>query len=76
MAKKMRNSSKIAADIFPSHNIAKTKYFFINIVFTIFLKTLPCVRIELSTFTFQDWRTAYCANKANEYEESTVKSLD
>ena len=71
----MRNSSKIAADIFPIHNIAKTKYFFINIVFTIFFKTLPGVRIELSTFRFQDWRTAYCANKANEYEESTVKSL-
>ena len=75
MAKKMRNSSKIAADIFPSHNIAKTKYFFINIVLTIFFKTLLSVRIELSTFRFQDWRTAYCANKANEYEESTVKSL-
>ena len=54
MAKKMRNSSKIAADIFPSHNIAKTKYFFINIVFTIFLKTLPRVRIELTTFRFED----------------------
>ena len=76
MAKKMRNSSKIAADIFPSHNIAKTKYFFINIVFTIFLKTLTCVRIELTTFRLQDWRTAYYANKANECEESTVKSLD
>ena len=76
MAKKMRNSSKIAADIFPSHNIAKTKYFFINIVFTIFLKILACVSIELTTFRLQDWRTAYCANKANECEESTVNSLD
>ena len=50
MAKKMRNSSKIAADIFPSQNLAKIKYFFINFVFTLFLKTLPCERIELTTF--------------------------
>ena len=71
-----KNSSKIAADIFPSHNIAKTKYFFINIVFTIFLKTMPGVGIELTTFRLQAWRTTYCANKDNEYEESTVKSLD
>ena len=71
-----KNSSKIAADIFPSHNIAKTKYFFINIVFTIFLKTLPWERIELKTFMLEDWCTAYYANTANEYEESTVKSLD
>ena len=71
-----KNSSKIAADIFPSHNIAETKYFFINIVFTLFLKTVPCERFELTTFMLEDWRTAYCANTANECEESTVKSLD
>ena len=76
MAKKMRNSSKIAADIFPSHNLAKIKYFFINFVFTLFLKTLPCERIELTTFRLWDWRITYCSNKANECEESTVNWLD
>ena len=27
-------------------------------------KTLPCVRIELTTFRLWDWRAAYCDNKA------------
>ena len=29
-----------------------------------YVKTLPCVRIELTTFRLWDWRAAYCANKA------------
>ena len=77
MVKKMRNSPKIPADIKSNQiNLAKIKYFFINFVFTLFLKTLPCVRIELTTFRLWAWRITYCSNKASKWEESTVKSLD
>ena len=40
-----------------------------------YLKTLPCVRIELTTFRLWDWRAAYCANKANVYKEMKLMCL-
>ena len=51
--------------------------FYINFEFFVFLywcKTLPRVRIELTTFRLWDWRAAYCANKAHRFRDSLRRS--